>query len=82
MRWRWTRTAPHPREGRRTTTVVGAAVISITLPVVLMLARAIAELTMDEETQPRTFLEFIGTPSVALLLAVLVSMFFLGSAPA
>ena len=56
----------------------GAAVISITLPVILMLARAIAELTMEEETQPRTFLEFIGTPSVALLLAVLVSMFFLG----
>jgi GntP family gluconate:H+ symporter len=56
----------------------GAAVISITLPVVLMLLRAIAELTMDEDTQPRTFLEFIGTPSVALLLAVLVAMFFLG----
>ena len=56
----------------------GAAVISITLPVILMLARAVAELTMEEETQPRTFLEFIGTPSVALLLAVLVAMFFLG----
>ncbi len=56
----------------------GAAVISITLPVILMLARAVAELIMEEETQPRTFLEFIGTPSVALLLAVLVAMFFLG----
>jgi GntP family gluconate:H+ symporter len=54
------------------------AVISITLPVLLMLLRAIAELTMDEDTQPRTFLEFIGTPAVALLLAVLVSMFLLG----
>jgi GntP family gluconate:H+ symporter len=54
------------------------AVVSITLPVLLMLLRAIAELTMDEDTQPRTFLEFIGTPSVALLLAVLVSMFLLG----
>jgi GntP family gluconate:H+ symporter len=56
----------------------GAAVVSITLPVLLMLLRAIAELTMDEDTQPRTFLEFIGTPAVALLLAVLVAMFFLG----
>ena len=45
---------------------------------ILMLVRAIAELTMDEGTQPRTFLEFIGTPAVALLLAVLVAMFFLG----
>ena len=54
------------------------AVISITLPVILMLVRAIAELTMTEGTQPRTFLEFIGTPAVALLLAVLLSMFLLG----
>jgi GntP family gluconate:H+ symporter len=54
------------------------AVISITLPVILMLVRAIAELTMKEGTQPRTFLEFIGTPAVALLLAVLLSMFLLG----
>jgi GntP family gluconate:H+ symporter len=54
------------------------AVVSITLPVILMLVRAIAELTMEEGTQPRTFLEFIGTPAVALLLATLVSMFLLG----
>jgi GntP family gluconate:H+ symporter len=54
------------------------AVVSITLPVILMLVRAIAELTMKEGTQPRTFLEFIGTPAVALLLAVLLSMFLLG----
>ena len=45
---------------------------------ILMLVRAIAELTMEEGTQPRTFLEFIGTPAVALLLAVLLSMFLLG----
>jgi gluconate:H+ symporter, GntP family len=54
------------------------AVVSITLPVILMLVRAVAELTMEEGTQPRTFLEFIGTPAVALLLAVLLSMFLLG----
>lgn len=56
-----------------------AAVISITLPVILMLARAIAELTIsDEENGLRQFLEFIGTPAVALLAAVLVAMFALG----
>ena len=56
-----------------------AAVISITLPVILMLARAIAELTInDEENGLREFLVFIGTPAVALLAAVLVAMFALG----
>jgi len=56
-----------------------AAVACITLPVVLMLARAIAELTIDDEESAllRT-LVFIGTPSVALLAAVLLSMWFLG----
>jgi GntP family gluconate:H+ symporter len=69
--------APAADGGRRRPSFA-FAVISITLPVVLMLVRAIAELTMDEGTQPRTFLEFIGTPAVALLLAVLLSMFLLG----
>ncbi len=56
-----------------------AALISITLPVILMLARAIAELTIDdEENGLRKFLEFLGTPAVALLLAVLVAMAALG----
>jgi GntP family gluconate:H+ symporter len=55
------------------------ALISITLPVILMLARAIAELTIkDKENGLRKILEFLGTPAVALLLAVLVAMAFLG----
>ena len=69
--------SPAPDSGRRRPSFA-FAVISITLPVILMLVRAIAELTMKEGTQPRTFLEFIGTPAVALLLAVLLSMFLLG----
>ncbi len=56
----------------------GAAVISITLPVILMLARAVAELWLDEGNSLRSFLEFLGNPPVALLLAVLVAMGFLG----
>ncbi|MEI2778939.1 MAG: hypothetical protein V9G19_23825 [Tetrasphaera sp.] len=39
-----------------------------------MLARAVAELTLDEGTGVRSFLEFLGNPPVALLLAVLLSM--------
>ncbi len=56
-----------------------AAVISITMPVILMLLRAIAELTIDDpENDLRQVLVFIGTPSVAMLAAVLVAMFALG----
>jgi len=56
-----------------------AAVVCITLPVVLMLARAIAELTIDDDgSRVLQTLVFIGTPAVALLAAVLVSMWFLG----
>ena len=55
------------------------AVACIVLPVVLMLARAVAELLIDDpESTLRTTLEFIGTPAVALLAAVLLSMFALG----
>ena len=53
------------------------AVLSITLPVILC-SCAIGELTLDGENGVRKFLEFLGTPAVALLLEVLVSMFFLG----
>ena len=56
-----------------------AAVLCVTLPVVLMLARAIAELTIEnEDSTVLKTLVFLGTPSVALLAAVLVSMWFLG----
>ena len=56
-----------------------AAIVSITLPVVLMLARAIVELVVDDpENGVQKVLDFIGTPTVALLAAVLVAMFALG----
>ena len=37
-----------------------------------MLARAISDLTMTKDSATRKFLDFIGTPAVALLAAVLV----------
>jgi GntP family gluconate:H+ symporter len=56
-----------------------AAIVSITLPVVLMLIRAIVELVVDDpENGAQKFFDFIGTPAVALLAAVLVAMFALG----
>ena len=56
-----------------------AAIIGITLPVVLMLLDAIAKLLVtDEEAGIRQGMDFIGTPIVALLIAVLFCYFALG----
>ena len=55
------------------------AIIGITLPVVLMLIDAIVKLTVqDEEAGVRTVVDFIGTPIVALLIAVLYCYIALG----
>jgi GntP family gluconate:H+ symporter len=57
-----------------------AAILTMVLPVVLMLAKAIGDLTVEEDTKLRNLLDFIGTPSVALLVGVLVAMVALGVA--
>jgi len=62
--------------GRRPSFI--AALISIVLPVILMLARAVGELALAEDTPLRNTLDFIGTPVIALLAAVLVAMVALG----
>jgi gluconate:H+ symporter, GntP family len=55
------------------------AIIGITLPVVLMLIDAITKLAVtDEEAGVRTVMDFIGTPIVALLIAVLYCYIALG----
>ena len=55
------------------------AIIGITLPVLLMLLDAITKiLVTDEEAGIRTTMDFIGTPIVALLIAVLYCYFALG----
>ena len=56
------------------------AVATILLPVVLMLLRAIGELTLDEGTTLRDTLEVIGTPLIALLAGLVLAMFTLGFA--
>nr|WP_284288542.1 hypothetical protein [Angustibacter aerolatus] len=48
------------------------------LPVVLMLARAIAEVVAPDAGGLTPVLVFLGTPLVALLIAVLVAIFTLG----
>jgi GntP family gluconate:H+ symporter len=57
----------------------GATLATMLLPVVLMLAKAIADITIDDTSNKvQTVLDFFGTPLVALLLAVLVAMYTLG----
>ncbi|AEV83940.1 gluconate transporter [Actinoplanes sp. SE50] len=54
------------------------AVLTVLLPVVLMLARAVAELTLPDDNSVRKVLDVLGTPIVALLFGVLLAMWSLG----
>ncbi|GGN68431.1 gluconate:H+ symporter, GntP family protein [Actinoplanes lobatus] len=54
------------------------AVLTVLLPVVLMLARGIAELLLPEGSALRDALEVLGEPVVALLAGVFVAMYALG----
>jgi GntP family gluconate:H+ symporter len=58
----------------------GPVVATVLLPIVLMLARAIGELTLDKSSSVRSVLDIIGTPVVALLAGVIVAMFTMGTA--
>ncbi|KRF17080.1 gluconate transporter [Nocardioides sp. Soil797] len=56
-------------------------IASVLLPVVLMMGRAIAEIAInDEDNLVQKVFDALGTPSVALLIAVIVGMFSLGRA--
>ncbi|WP_182880801.1 MULTISPECIES: gluconate:H+ symporter [unclassified Microbispora] len=69
---------PGPGDGERGRPSFGVTVATILLPVVLMLGRAVAEIVMPEGDAVRTALEVLGTPLIALLIAVIVAMFTLG----
>jgi GntP family gluconate:H+ symporter len=55
-------------------------IVTVLLPVVLMLLRAIGELTLDEGNGLRSVLDVVGTPMIALLAGVVLGMFTLGTA--
>ncbi|WP_448058473.1 GntP family permease [Cellulomonas hominis] len=57
----------------------GLALSVVLLPVVLMLARTVAETFTFEDTSLGTVLVFIGTPLVALLVTALISLVALGT---
>ena len=55
-------------------------VLTVLLPVILMLARAIGELKLDRTSTVRSVLDILGNPVVALLAGTIVAMFTLGVA--
>ncbi|AOS62558.1 GntT/GntP/DsdX family permease [Actinoalloteichus hymeniacidonis] len=56
-----------------------ATLITVLLPVVLMLGKAIGEIWLDDASTLRSGLDLLGTPLVALLVATVVAMFTLGA---
>jgi GntP family gluconate:H+ symporter len=58
---------------------IAATILTILFPILLMLGKAAADLLLGAG-EARTLLDFIGNPIVALLLAVVLSMFTFGFA--
>lgn len=56
----------------------GVTLFTVLLPVVLMMGKALADIFAAEGNSVRTVLDFLGTPLVALLLAVFVAMVTFG----
>ncbi|WP_377643803.1 GntP family permease [Oryzobacter terrae] len=56
----------------------GATLFAVLTPVVLMMAKAFADIFLAEGNAVRTVLDFLGTPIIALLIAVFVGMATLG----
>ena len=57
----------------------GITLATVLLPVVLMLGKALADIVIDDEDQMvQKVLDVLGTPLIALLIAVIVAMFTLG----
>lgn len=58
----------------------GVTLFTIALPVAIMLVRTFVDLTFDESDTVRTWIDFVGDPIIALLIAVIVSLYTLGYA--
>ena len=56
----------------------GVTLFAVLTPVVLMMGKALADIFAAEDHPVRVVLDFLGTPLVALLIAVIVGMFTLG----
>ena len=58
----------------------GITLITVLLPVALMLLKAFADIVFDEKNVVRQWFDFIGHPIVALLAALLLSLYTFGTA--
>lgn len=58
----------------------GLTILTILLPVLLMLLSSLADLTLAKESRWREWAGFIGSPTIAMLLAVLLSLYSFGIA--
>lgn len=56
----------------------GISLLVAIIPVVLMGAAAICEMTLPKDNLLRQSLEFVGHPAVALFVAIILAIFFLG----
>src|SRR5690242_8697054 len=56
----------------------GITMFTVLTPVVLMMGKALADILAGKGTAARTVLDFLGTPLIALLIAVILAMFTLG----
>ncbi|OJG03719.1 Gnt-II system L-idonate transporter [Pseudonocardia autotrophica] len=56
-----------------------ATLLTVLLPVVLMMGKAVGDIAAPEGNPVRAALDFVGTPLVALLFSVLVAMVTLGT---
>ncbi|MFC0223075.1 GntT/GntP/DsdX family permease, partial [Nocardioides zeicaulis] len=59
----------------------GVTLATVLLPVVLMMGKAVADIAVEDKTQPvRRVLDLLGEPIFALSIALVVAMFTLGKA--
>ncbi|MFF2354851.1 GntP family permease [Kitasatospora sp. NPDC058115] len=66
---------------REHTPSFGAVLVTILLPVILMLGKALADVVIDDpKAMPQRVFDFIGSPLIALLAATLLGMITLGRA--
>ncbi|MFJ4921485.1 gluconate:H+ symporter [Streptomyces sp. NPDC088725] len=70
-----------PSEELDTRPSFGATVVTVLLPVVLMLGKALVDIVIDDpKDSVQRVADVVGSPLIALLLAVLVGLFTLGRA--
>jgi GntP family gluconate:H+ symporter len=73
-------TSQHREGEERNPPGFGVTLATVLLPVVLMLFRTVAEVWLPKGSLARQFADFVGTPFIALLIAVLVAMWTFGAA--